>query len=528
MSHITPLLVLALLLGGCGAVVAPPPSENPEAPADDDDDDDDDDSADEPEFPDDDDSADKPELPDDDDATEPPPPAPDPFAPRPDTAEGLVNTSADLDALLEFGQLDGACAAWEADPGNRELKLRCGKWMFFYEGFGTLGIPQPLLDWMGRNFPDEAGLAFSNYGLVPDPYASTPEQPRHLGVGPGADQNGTPTLALTCANCHFGQMPDGRYSVGYPNLQYEYGTHMLSLFIAPSKGMPGFDPADFHPDALAKIQPILDRFDADPLLGLGLLWNMLPMLAGGASDIPPLTLQNQADYAAWEPGTMDFAMAPLPIEDGVHTVSRTLPLWGIPQQAEQDAYGMDHALLAWTGSARSLTEFLEGFVIIGGGPTEQWTPADLEPLAEYIESLVPPPPLDVPPAADVVAGQQVFVDAGCQGCHAGPGGSGLRVFEFDEVGTDAAMARWGDADGDGEMCCGVDGELTGGIKAPRLSGVGHLDRLLHNGSLESLEQLLCLEARPAGAEPFGGQGHEFGCDLPSGDAASLLTFLRSI
>ena len=37
------------------------------------------------------------------------PSAPDPFAPRPDTTEGLVNTSADLDAVLEFGALDSAC-----------------------------------------------------------------------------------------------------------------------------------------------------------------------------------------------------------------------------------------------------------------------------------------------------------------------------------------------------------------------------------------------------------------------------------
>jgi hypothetical protein len=145
----------------------------------------------------------------------------DPFAARPDSTEGLINTSFDLEELLEFGSLQGACDAYHQDPTNRRLKLLCGKRMFFYEGFGTLGIPEPLMDWMSRNFPDEAGLAFTNYGLIQDPYESTPEQPRHLGIGPGAMQGSTQTLALTCANCHFGKMPDGRYAVGYPNLQYE-------------------------------------------------------------------------------------------------------------------------------------------------------------------------------------------------------------------------------------------------------------------------------------------------------------------
>jgi len=38
--------------------------------------------------------------------------------------------------------------------------------MFFYEGFGTMGIPTPLIDWVANNFPgsDEAGIAFTNTG----------------------------------------------------------------------------------------------------------------------------------------------------------------------------------------------------------------------------------------------------------------------------------------------------------------------------------------------------------------------------
>ncbi len=455
----------------------------------------------------------------------------DPFADRPDSAEGLVNTSSNLNELLEFGTLDGACDAWKLDPDDRRLKLMCGKWMFFYEGFGTIGIPEPLMDWVSRNFPDsdEAGLAFTNYGLIQDPYQSTHEQPRHLGIGQGAPMGGTDTLALTCANCHFGQMPDGRYSVGYPNLQYEYGTHMLSLFLVPMRGIPGFNHSEYHPEAIAAARPLLDRFDEDPFLSMGLMMHLLPMLAGGMSDFPSISFESQGHYASWATGTMDFTISPLPIEDEVHTVSRILPLWDIPTDEQKDLYGMDNALLAWTGSAHTLDEFLSGFVIIGGGPLEEWGQEELSPLREYIESLRAPAPLEEGDAGSIEAGRNEFRDAGCEECHSGPAGSGLQVFSFDEIGTDADMKWWGDGDRDGVMCCGVEGELTGGIKAPRLRGAHALTRFLHNGSLSSLEELLCIDERPASElPPFANTGHEYGCDLSIEQRLDIVAFLKSI
>ncbi len=451
------------------------------------------------------------------------------FAERPDTSEGLVNVSADLEELLEFGELYGACEAYAENPSDRRLKLLCGKWMFFYEGFGTIGIPRPLLDWMGRNFPDEAGLAFTKYGLVQDPYMSTPEQPRHLGVGEGAPYGSTPTLALTCANCHFGQMPDGRYAVGYPNLEYEYGTHMLALLVGSMKGVMGFNEDEHHPDALMAVRPILDRFDADPLLGLGLTWNLLSMFFGGQSGAAGLSYENEGLYASWRSGTMDFAMAPLPIEDDVHTISKIPALWGIPTVEEEKEYGLESAMLAWTGAARSLEEFLEGFVVIGGGPGEKWGPEEMSPLREYLESLDAPEPLFKGSPDSIDKGQSLFVSEGCQDCHGGPRGGGLEVYHLAEIGTDPALASWGDADGDGEMCCGIGGYLTGGIKAPRLTGLYALRRYLHNGSLGSLEELLCLEERPPSElPPYANTGHLYGCELPAEDKAHLLVFLRSL
>jgi hypothetical protein len=433
----------------------------------------------------------------------------------------LVNVSDDLDALLEYGALEGACDRFREEPGDRRLKLLCGKSMFFYEGFETIGIPTVLFDGLGASL-SSLGVAYENLGLIADPYAPLG---RPLGFAPGAPLGDIDTLAMTCGSCHFGRLSDGRYAVGAPNHDYEYGAHMLALTLAPAAIAPGFDPSVHHPDALVKLAPLLNELEENPVLSAQLLLQMLPM-ASLADEVPQMDWETEGHYAHWAPGTMDFVISPLPIDDGVHTVSKIAPLYGIPSDEEMTAAGMPHAMLAWTGAAVSLAEFLDGFVRIGDGGA--YTAEELEPLRDYILSLRPPV---VEP--DTGAGEGVFSEAGCLSCHSGPQGSGTRVFTFEEVGTDDALRYWGDPDLTGRPCCGLtddpDVRLTHGVKSPRLVGLWAMGRFLHNGSVESLEELLCVDGpRPVIDEPaFGNQGHTFGCELPTPDKHALLAYLRS-
>ena len=394
--------------------------------------------------------------------------------------------------------------------------------MFFYEGFGTLGIPEVLLDGLGESL-SSVGTAYSNLGLVPDPYGPPG---RAIGFGPGAPLGDIDTLAMTCGSCHFGRLPDGRYAVGAPNHDYEYGAHMLTLTLAPAAIAPGFDASVHHPEALEKIAPLLDELDQSPLVAAQLLLAMAP-LAGIADEVPQMDWETEGHYARWEPGTMDFVIAPLPLDDGVHTVSKIGALYGIPTDEEMAAAGMEHAMLAWTGAAVSLTQFLDGFVRIGDGDNG-WTAAELEPLRDYILSLRPP---SVSP--DTSEGAEVFVRAGCLDCHEGPRGSGTRVFDFEEIGTDDALRYWGDPEQTGKPCCGLTDDpsvtLTHGIKSPRLVGLWAMSRFLHNGSIGSLEELLCVDGPRTIIEEtaYGNDGHLFGCELSLADKEALLAYLRS-
>ncbi len=448
---------------------------------------------------------------------------PDPFAPRADTSEGLVNADADLLAVLEGGHLRGACAASAADPSDRRKELLCGKEMFFYESFGTAGVPRGLVDLLLRSFEDEVfGPAFSAYGLVPDP--DSPEG-YPLGMALSDDEQ---SVVFTCASCHFSQLPDGRYAVGAPNHRYEYGVHNLAMGVFPLAATGGLV-APVDPLAEAAIQPLLDAYWADWGAQAQLVGWMLTMLD---QEIPQFSTENQRHYAQWLPGTMDFFIEPLPIDDGVHTVSKIQALWGIPTPAEEAAAGMDHAMLGCTGNTRSLSNFARAFAALGGGDAAAWGPDEVAPLVAYLESLdAPAAPVPDPAAAE--RGADLFFSAGCIDCHAGPRGSGLTLYSFAELGTDDAMRYWMDPEADGTPLTGVDmGEdtVTNALKAPRLVGLWTMERFLHNGAVASLDELLCRDgARPeAPLDAMGNGGHTYGCDTLSWDEKNdLIAYLES-
>lgn len=450
-----------------------------------------------------------------------------PFLPVADASEGLTNTGADLGAVLEQGALASACDEWRAAPGDRRKKLLCGKAMFFYEGFGTTGVPKPLITWLLTHFPTEVGPGFSLLGMVADPN-STENLP--LGLARGAPLGSTETLAFTCASCHLGRLPDGRYAVGAPNHDYDYGRMNLLITLLPQTQMPGWSDAAHDTHALAKLEPLRTLLANDLGKRLALFAGLAPLALSGSA-APPFSRENEGYYAQWRPGTMDFFIQPLPFDDQVHTVSKISALWGIPSDAELSAQGIPSALLGWTGGTATVAHFLHSFVELGGGDPALWPSSALEPLEAYLATLRAPT-APAPSPADLTAGQDSF-RVNCLGCHEGPRGMGRRVYTFMEIGTDAAMQWWADGpDHDGAPLAPIvfpaGDRITHGIKSPRLVGLGSMKRFLHNGSLDTLEQLLCLQQRPTVTTPaLGGGGHTFGCQLPQPEREALLRYLRA-
>jgi len=132
-------------------------------------------------------------------------------------------------------------------------------------------------------------------------------------------------------------------------------------------------------------------------------------------------------------------------------------------------------------------------------------------LAAYVRGLAETLPA-APPAPAVFA-------ANCARCHAGPGLTGAPR-PFEEVGTDPAQALSAERG-------------TGLYRVPSLRGVSTRGPLLHDGSLQSIADLLGADRlRPDWARGLHGSGptpgHLFGLDLPDPQRQVLLDHLLKL
>ncbi len=454
----------------------------------------------------------------------------------PNTSEGLVDVSPDLNVVLESGAMQGACDRYRAGATDRHTMLLCGKWMFFYEGFGTGGVPAAMMTGLMKYFPDQVGPGFSKMGMIEDPTSAD-----HLPIGYGATipYAGTspsaakiPALAFTCASCHFGRLPDGRYAVGAPNHDYEYGKQNLA-FMVLTPLLLGADPTQHDPAAVAAVKPMLDHANANPsAVRDAYIASLSDLFALPAA--PPFGVATEHAYATWKSGTLDALAAPSIYDDGVNGITKIPAIWSMPDDAEIHASGMTHAMIGWSGSSPSVLAFARGFIALGEAKPEDWSDERLRPFVEYVLSLRAPKPAHAPEAALVQRGGSLFAEKGCVGCHGGPRGSGLRVYRFEEIGTDDAIERMLDPQLTGQPCCKFpfpEGQkLTHGVKSPRLAGLWAMKRYLHNGSVDSLEDLFCMNG-PRGKilEPsYRDTGHDFTCSglLPD-EKTALIAYLSA-
>ncbi len=273
--------------------------------------------------------------------------AADPLAQSEADDGGLTNVSTDLMAVLEQGALEGACDAYFGGQTDLKTKLLCGKWMYFYESFETAGAPAALIDFLVGKMPQSVGSGMTKFGMIEDP---TSDKHLPLGLTSTSPIGGSiAAYSFTCASCHFGKLPDGRYAVGAPNHDYDYGTQNLALALFPQVALLGGQNAD--PQAMEKIQPLMDELNNTSGLKLQLIGAMAGLVSAPIPDFPA---EAQHYYATWKTGTMDFLIAPLPLDDGVHTISKISPLWAIPTEDEVVSSGMTNAMLGWTGGVHSV------------------------------------------------------------------------------------------------------------------------------------------------------------------------------
>jgi hypothetical protein len=163
-------------------------------------------------------------------------------------------------------------------------------------------------------------------------------------------------------------------------------------------------------------------------------------------------------------------------------------------------------------------------------------------IGVYLMSLEPPRNPDTAPPERLAAGERVFQREGCVNCHTPPGYTNGKLTPADGWQPPPSHPNRGDIL---PLSVGTDPGLalrtrkgTGLYKIPSLRGVWYRPRLLHDGSLASLEEMfdaarLSDDYRSKGWNPPGTttraiHGHTFGLELDPDDRAELLAFLRSL
>src|SRR5262249_11841771 len=145
------------------------------------------------------------------------------------------------------------------------------------------------------------GRSLEHVGLFPDPYSAR-ALPVGLTDGP-ALPGGVSTYTVTCASCHFGQTPDGRFVVGQPNRQFEFGKYILSVSTLPEVAA---TPKKLAPEAGRVSGRVRDEVFSNPFNRLFVLWQAIRLLPSLilSQGTPPDDAAKLA-LALLPPGVMD-------------------------------------------------------------------------------------------------------------------------------------------------------------------------------------------------------------------------------
>lgn len=440
---------------------------------------------------------------------------------------GLTTDVGSVETILEPEHLDEACerhfarldpdtekfsreAARDTRAAQRDLVL-CGKYLFFNLPVPTdVAVPDRLLKaWMAV-FGDLTGPALTHLGFRENPFE--PGMPLEFAVAPNTRSGPLRILqgrgrVMTCAACHLGRLPDGRFSVGMPNEELDLGTFsLLSQYLLWLASSDREDDQVWDRDAQAFFRDLRDEsrgvfhpsrvmFDAVDALGSTGLGEVLYDFVGQ----DPVPLTDQRTFLMSEPGVLN-GTSPMLSDPETEIYIATPAIWEM-QHYEDEPLGEPY--LGRVASSRSLEELIRQGYVFSTMSGEYATPKWVDPIAAYVRTLEAPRGPE--PTAESEVGAGIFA-RDCAGCHDGHGGATSVVHPLDAAGTplffDEVLEDYVPPN---RQSIRALAELRDvglvlplhrkGIKSRRLTGIWARSKLGYNGAIEGLNHLLCLDGR---------------------------------
>lgn len=478
------------------------------------------------------------------------------FPERLDTREGIAKLKAlnlthdidtSLEAVLEYSALQGACERHfrRLDPATDELPpaslenadhlqdlLLCGKWIFFFADFESkVAFPTNIIRALENILGNETGDSFEALGFIPNPYAPgfpigmTKAQGNPWGIL-GAFTGAPRTI--TCAACHFGQTPDGRYAAGMPNQDLRFGRfNALVVFGAWLADDDKYDPARWPVEIQNYYQGLWTRvrwslspwryiFDSSLLVSWVRASDVFYRVVG--LSVP--TYGELETYLLDEPNRYYASSPILPLQrpngDGAMVMSSP----GIFELTHfhGDVAAGKAAPLASFIPTDTLEDFIRAAYVFQTGQKSYSTKKYVQPLATYLRTLETPKNPNPTDPQLTAEGARIF-EASCQQCHDSVRGRSLQPVAIAETGTPRILldpfVDYQPPHRLSEETYGnyldVLGPIAprGGIHARALKGAWLRTQLFINGGAQDVADALCLtgERGSAATGPFSDAVH---------------------
>ena len=429
-----------------------------------------------------------------------------------------------------------------------ELEVLCGKWLFIgWETTGKLPLPEILFDAVKRSWPDRVGKNFEKLGFLPNP---TDPAGRPLGIARSTTKyTGMPSVNVTCAACHVGQLPDGRYAIGAPNTKLDLSTFNLMSYYPLYMAMSN-DSRSELPKAVQEFFRELEKTERKRVLGGKYLidWSnlvfkyskMLRMLNIGPKGLPDaqfVVMTPTRDLNSWmdgRPGVFNPGAPMLTLQ------KENVPNLSIPQIWDISGHEADYqsglvAPLGQTTKYASLEKFVSSALVYAYQDLSLVRPRHVRPLVAYLRQLKAPVNLTQAEPNEWKEGEVLFTQA-CQECHNGAAGETTRLYSSDFTGTAPALENprenYKATTPIAQLIEGLsrqlDAELTPqpqGIRSRRLSGIWARKDLMIDGSVADLNDLFCMEtpSRAVALSP-----HQDLCtDFSTAQKKALMSYLSS-
>lgn len=465
-----------------------------------------------------------------------------------------------LKEILQYEKTQAACPEYwtlldendkpiaSADPQKLyELEVLCGKWMFIgWETSGKMPLPEILFDAMERSWPERVGQNFSNLGFLANP--SDPSG-RPLGIARSTTRyTGMPSVNVTCAACHVGQLPDGRFAIGAPNTKLHLSEFNLMSYYPLFAAMHNKD-RDKLPADVKNYYLVLERSERRRIGNgeRGIDWSnivfkystLLRWIGVGPKGLPDaqfVVMPPERDMKSWmngRRGVFNPGAPMLTIQlDDVPNLS--IPqLWGISGH-EADFQAGKVAPVGQTTKYSSLEKFISSAFIYAYQDLELVRPRHVNPLVSFLRQLKAPKTLESIPMTVAESGQTLFAE-NCKSCHDGVAGESTRLYSSSLVGTHPSLENPREnyvattpiaklVDSLGEQLKAELRPQPRGIRSRRLAGVWSRQDLMIDGSVENLDDLFCLNKPRLRSESPHGELCE---KLTAQEKSSLIAFLKT-